>query len=59
MILKLVMKHQEKKLYTVYINHVLGMTMAFLMARAEDLCLWNKMSSGGCVPPPHRLCTCI
>ena len=33
MILKLGMKHQGEELYKVYINHDLGMTMTYFMAR--------------------------
>ena len=33
MILKLGMKHQEEKLYKVYINHDLMMTLTYFMAR--------------------------
>ena len=33
MILKLGMKHQEEELYKVYINHDLGMTLTYSMAR--------------------------
>ena len=33
MILKLGMKHQEEELYKVYINHDLGMTLTYFMAR--------------------------
>ena len=33
MILKLGMKHQGKELYEVYINHDLGMTLTYFMAR--------------------------
>ena len=33
MILKLGMKHQGEELYKVYINHDLGMILAYFMAR--------------------------
>ena len=33
MILKLGMKHQGEELYKVYINHGLGMTLTYFMAR--------------------------
>ena len=33
MILKLGMKHQGEELYKVYINHDLGMTLTYFMAR--------------------------
>ena len=33
MILKLGMKHHGEELYKVYINHDLGMTLTYLMAR--------------------------
>ena len=33
MILKLGMKHQGEELYKIYINHDLGITMTFSMAR--------------------------
>ena len=35
MILKLGMKHQGEELYKVYINHDLGMTLAYFMARGS------------------------
>ena len=33
MILKVCMKHQGEELYKVYINHDLGMTLTYFMAR--------------------------
>ena len=37
MILKLGMKHQGEELYKVYINHDLGMTLTYFMARSTSV----------------------
>ena len=37
MILKLGMKHKAEELYKVYVNHDLGMTLTYFMARLHTL----------------------
>ena len=47
MILKLDIKHQEKTLYKVYINHDLEMTLAYFKARSTYVAHafeWGKLS---------------
>ena len=46
MILKLGVKHQGQKLYKVYINHDLGMTLTYFTARSTEAANafeWEKM----------------
>ena len=47
MILKLDMKHQGEELYKVYINHDLGITLTYFMARPKLVVHafeWGKIS---------------